>query len=316
MILAGVDEAGYGPLLGPLCTGLAAFRVEGASAAADAEGAVRGALAAARGVRVDDSKRIHRPSAGPGPLEREVLAVLAARDGAVPRDGASLLRALGAVPPPGDHPWYGEFARRPIPLAADPRDAEARGAVLARAFRERGVALAVLEARALPEGRYNEAVAREGSKATVLFGEAAALLARAAGEAAASGVACEAVVDRHGARSRYAPLLRARFPDRRIRVESEGRRASTYQAGTEGAPLRVRFEERADGASVATGLASMAAKYLREALVASLNDFVLREAPGVRPTAGYWTDGLRFLRETEAARRRLGVDDGVFVRCR
>ena len=142
------------------------------------------------------------------------------------------------------------------------------------------------------------------------------IVLRAAGEAEASGDACEAVVDRHGARSRYGPLLRARFPDRPIRVEREGRRASSYLAGPEGAPLRVRFEEKADGASVATGLTSMAAKYLREALVASLNSFVLREAPGVRPTAGYWTDGLRFLRETAEARRRLGVDDGLFVRCR
>ena len=29
LILAGIDEAGYGPILGPLCTGAAAFRVEG-----------------------------------------------------------------------------------------------------------------------------------------------------------------------------------------------------------------------------------------------------------------------------------------------
>jgi ribonuclease HII len=315
VILAGVDEAGYGPLLGPLCTGLAAFRVEGAADAPAAEEAVRGALRAAGGVRVDDSKRVHRPSKGPGPLEREVLAVLAARDGAVPRDGASLVRALGSALPPGDHPWYGGIARRPIPLAADAADAEARGRALARALRESGVVLAVLEARALPEGRYNEAVAREGSKAAVLFGEAAALLGRAAAEASA-GEPCEAVVDRHGARARYAPLLRARFPERRIRVEREVRGASSYLAGTEEAPVRVRFEEKADGTSVAAGLASMTAKYLREVLVATLNDFVLREAPGVRRTAGYWTDGLRFLRETEAARRRLGVDDGLFVRCR
>jgi hypothetical protein len=60
----------------------------------------------------------------------------------------------------------------------------------------------------------------------------------------------------------------------------------------------------------------MAAKYVRELHMACLNEWLLREAPGVRATAGYWTDGHRFLRETEAARRRLGVADGVFVRSR
>ena len=316
MILAGLDEAGYGPLLGPLCTGMAAFRVDAAAGAADAEAAVRLALDRGPGVRVDDSKRLHRPALGPGPLEREVLAVIAARDGRVPRDGAALLAALGADALPVDHPWYAGFRARALPLAADAGEALSRGRALAAALRAEGVSIAALEARALPEGRYNEAVARTGSKAAVLFGEAAGHLERAALAADAAHAPCEAVVDRHGARSRYGPLLQGRFPGRLVRIEREVRGASSYLLGTEAAPFRVRFEEKADGASLATGLASMAAKYLREALVGSLNEFVLREAPGVRPTAGYWTDGHRFLRETADARRRLGVEDGLFVRCR
>jgi hypothetical protein len=97
-----------------------------------------------------------------------------------------------------------------------------------------------------------------------------------------------------------------------VRTAREGRRSSAYEVG--GAGLLVRFEEGADASSPLAGLASMAAKYLREIWMEGLNAWVLREAPGVRPTAGYWTDGVRFLGETGPARARLGVDDRTFVR--
>lgn len=313
MILAGIDEAGYGPILGPLVAGLAAFRVPPGAGPREAAGALARALDSRRhGVRVGDSKAIHVPARGPGPLEREVLAVLAARDGRAPRDGTELLAALGAPAPPGDHPWYAGLPGRRIPLAADPGEAEERGSRLAAALREEGVSILALRARACPEGRFNEAVAREGTKAAVLFAESADLIAEAL--AAAGEEPAEVLCDREGARARYGPLLQRRFPDRLVRVLREGPRASAYALG--GGAARVRFEVGADARSPAAGLASMAAKYLREVWMESLNAWVLRGAPGVRPTAGYWTDGRRFLGETEEARRRLGVEDALFVRCR
>jgi ribonuclease HII len=72
----------------------------------------------------------------------------------------------------------------------------------------------------------------------------------------------------------------------------------------------------ADARSAAVGLASCLAKLVREWHMDALNRYVLAEAPGVRPTAGYWTDGTRFLAETADARRRLGIDDARFVRSR
>ena len=310
MILAGIDEAGYGPLLGPLAVGLSAFRVEGR----DPPGSLRRALDPRRhGVRVGDSKAIHHPARGVGPLEGHVLAVLAARDGAAPEDGAGLFAALGIPPPPADHPWYEFLPARALPLAADRADIEHRGAALARALREEAVSLALLRARVLPEGRFNEAVALAGTKSAVLFDESAALV-----EAALSlgdGEPLEVHCDRQGARARYAALLQARFPDRLVRILREGPAASAYDLGGR-FPALVRFEVKADARSPATGLASMAAKYLREVWMESLNAWILRGAPGVRPTAGYWTDGIRFLRETGEARRRRGVDEALLVRRR
>jgi len=316
VILAGVDEAGYGPIMGPLCSGLAAFRVDGAADAKAADRILRGALEdGAHGLRFGDSKEIHRPGK-PAALEASVLALLAARDGGPPRDGAALLAALGVRPAPGDHPWYQGVLRGALPFAADPAAVDAAGPVLAGALRRAGAAPAVLEARLLAEGRYNDAVDLRGNKAEVLFLEAAAMVERALSAAEGAGAALEAVCDRQGARARYSALLQQRFPARFIQVLGEGPGVSAYDLGGRPASARARFQVKADAAWCVVGVASMIAKYLREVHMAALNAWFLREAPGVRPTAGYWTDGLRFLAETAAARARLRVDDAVLIRKR
>lgn len=314
MILAGVDEAGYGPLLGPLCSGLGVFRVGGAADAKAADLALRGALGdPAHGLRFGDSKEIHRPGK-PVALETSVLALLAARDGEAPRDGAALLRALGVRPAPGDHPWYAGVLAGALPFAAKPDAVAAAVPPLAAALRSAGIVPVLLEARLLAEGRYNDAVDLRGNKAEVLFLEAAACVERALAAAEGAGEPLEAVCDRQGARSRYAALLQERFPARFVRVLGEGPGVSAYDLGGRTGPARARFQVKADASWAVVGVASMIAKYLREVHMAAFNAWFLREAPEVRPTAGYWTDGLRFLVDTAEARKRLRVDDNVLVR--
>jgi len=63
-------------------------------------------------------------------------------------------------------------------------------------------------------------------------------------------------------------------------------------------------------------LASMAAKYTREALMRVFNRYWSGRVPGIRPTAGYWDDGERFVAELFAAG---AIDEAMrarLVRCR
>ena len=81
-------------------------------------------------------------------------------------------------------------------------------------------------------------------------------------------------------------------------------------------PSLVRFEVEADGAFPQVGLASMLAKYLREAFMALFNEHFRRICPDVAPTAGYTQDARRWLDETRALRASHGIPDSDLVRTR
>jgi hypothetical protein len=67
---------------------------------------------------------------------------------------------------------------------------------------------------------------------------------------------------------------------------------------------------------MAVALASMLSKYLRETLMRRFNSFWARHIPEVTPTAGYYGDGSRFLRDIEPTRRQMGIADHELIRCR
>ncbi len=63
-------------------------------------------------------------------------------------------------------------------------------------------------------------------------------------------------------------------------------------------------------------MASMLSKYLREALMHRFNAFWAKHLPEIQPTAGYYQDGSRFLRDIEQKRKELGIADEILVRSR
>ena len=294
--VVGIDEAGYGPKLGPLVVAATAFRLP---ARAPALRELLPLCANAAGpVPVFDSKLIWRGGAGFSRLETSVLAFAAAAEEAV------------VVPDPtrDPEPWA-LSPDAPTPAVTDPAKIGAAGAVLAGALAEAGVEVLSVRTRTVPVAEYNAEAERMGSKAALNFAVATDLLAPwldRPGEVLA-------FVDRHGGRAYYAPLLAERFPSRFPRVVRESRAVSTYRLGDD---AEVSVVVDGDRHHLATALASMAATYVRERWMRAFNAWFGARDPDLRPTAGYHQDANRWLRDSASLRDRLGVGEERLVRVR
>lgn len=327
-LLAGVDEAGLGPLLGPLTIGYSVLRAPADEP--DPWRLLRRAVHKRPTKRaklvVADSKRVFaRNPVGRRRLEKTVLTFLAllCPEGRPPRDAAELL--FGALEPERDlvarHPWYARLPELPRELA--PEAIELGAAGLARRMQARGLALIDAGVRVVPSGELNACFRETDNKAHTVWKRCLEVLRHLwerHGEESP-----EVTVDLLGGRGHYARLLERGFPEASVRVLFEGHGHAAYVLDERGdaatarwLPRRMHLEFRAKGedASFAVALASCIAKYSRELVMSAFNDFFADHQPGLRPTAGYRTDGTRWLAEAERAIRVAGVEPEILVRSR
>ena len=61
--------------------------------------------------------------------------------------------------------------------------------------------------------------------------------------------------------------------------------------------VKITFAARGEDRSFPTALASCTAKYLREMMMVSLNNWFAERIPNLKRTAGYYVDGNRFLQD-------------------
>jgi hypothetical protein len=78
--------------------------------------------------------------------------------------------------------------------------------------------------------------------------------------------------------------------------------------------MRVCFCEQADQLCFPVALASCQAKLARELCMEAFNAYFGRLQPGLRPTAGYFNDGRRWLEEAVQALAASGVAPRALVR--
>ncbi|MBN9119287.1 MAG: hypothetical protein J0I06_09020 [Planctomycetes bacterium] len=301
--VVGIDEAGYGPNLGPLVQAAVALYLPGTDPAGwDAlKGAVRRTHEKRDGrLLIDDSKKVYARG-GLEALERGVWAIAAA-DPCPVRD---FLWSCDDLPPWGEdlcgEAWFDR--EDVVPVHIDPAAAWAASERVREALGGRWTG----DYRIVPAPRFNRIVDEYGSKGTVLSRGLIELLASQSAAVPADGEPLCFACDKQGGRNYYAPLLHEAFPGARIVAERESAEESRYRVEHPSREVTVTFRPRADGDSVAVALASMVCKYLREVCMRQFNRFWATHVPGIKPTAGYPVDAKRFYDEIRPAMPRLGL---------
>ncbi len=322
-ILAGIDEAGLGPLLGPMIVSASAFRVPDELLDVSMWKLLSGVVCRKNSKRgshlpIADSKKLYsrqKPDAI-RPLERAVLSMLACRPGCDAID--SLGRLLDALcPSAGDrakhYPWYvgNDLA---IPQSVSGADVALTANALRAGMEKAGLGLIGIRSELLFAGDFNRLVSATRNKSTTLFDVTSRLLLRVWNRL--DGERGVVLVDHQGGRVRYVAPLRRVFDRCRLKVLEESPRISAYLLSDGERRMEVHFAVKAEDRHLPVALASMVSKYLRELFMSLFNSFWTRQVPDLRPTAGYHTDGKRFYEDILPAVQRMGVDEALLRRTR
>lgn len=273
-ICTGIDEAGFGPLLGPLAIAAASARAETADAL------IAAFAAAPTGVR--DSKRLHK-SGDLGPLEAVALAAVGWLTGFTPATASELFALMGETPADrAEQPWMGGAEDLVLPCRAR----------AIPTWSIPGVEPIGLQGALLHPADLNRERATGVNRAAAELRRIQTLLAALPAE---DGMISR--IDRLGGRVYYAEALGEIWPGAEVEILDEAQAVSSYRVtGAAGSHL-IDFLVGGESAWPLTAVASCIAKYARELHMRLLNNYWCGRLRALRPTAGYPQDAKRWLHQ-------------------
>ena len=318
LVYAGVDEAGYGPMFGPLCVGASVFVLEEYNpddGAPDLWSLLHTIVCKSRKdkhrrIAVNDSKKLKSGSkpADLFGLERGVFAFLDALHNRKPiNDDSDFFKLVGSSVP--DEPWFKNSTQ--VPVAVDAQELKINSNRLNRALENAKIKCDWLICDSVDVQMYNKRTSIE-SKAALNFSMAMnhvhTIMKRYPTQHP------RIMVDRHGGRTNYRNDLQLCWPEAEIQILCEDSEMSRYRMQLGKSLATVTFASKSDEKHLPVALASMIAKYTRELKMIRLNRYFQNEIPELKPTAGYVKDGRRFLKEIEPFLADKGIKRELLVR--
>ena len=317
-IVAGIDEAGYGPVVGPLVVAASAFALQPGAKESDLHRLVDDPVALADGLPVADSKRLYHGRGSLAALETSTCGHVVLARGVLPVTVGGLLHEAVDLDAAEleQLPWYaGALLQQALPREAEPATVLARAAAHGERLAARGVAFAGLFMAPVPVPRFNRLSSAAGTKAFTLFRATGRLIERLV--AAFPHDELLVHVDRQGGRIHYGDLLQTFFPLAPLTTLRERPAESSYRLQFPGRePVHIRFRVKADGSKAPVAVASVAAKTVRELFMRRLNAWFVERIPGLAPSAGYGSDGQRFVADVSPWLASQRIDRALLVRCR
>lgn len=336
MIIAGIDEAGYGPTLGPLVISVSVFRIPEPASTDSAEDlpnlweVLEPAVCRkpdGRRMPIDDSKKLFTQKKGPRALEEGLLPFLCLGKKRLPRDLRSFLQSVVSrqsgtgssekVDAYLDrYPWYKQKNVK-LPVDTFENVVRSRATRLASALEAADIEHVALRARPVEVLEFNRGLASFENKARVSFDAIAYFLKRLWARFPDQSV--DVIVDRQGGRTHYAPLLFEHIRPQSVCIETQSEELSVYRLRRHSrsgpsSHFRVTFASGSETRHLPVALASMLSKYLREVHMILFNQFWREFREDLKPTAGYALDARRFLTDIQPLRRQLQIDDALLVR--
>lgn len=306
-VLVGIDEAGYGPILGPLVVSGAVFEMPDSLLGDDLWDIFRRSVARQPAgslgrIVIGDSKKLHRGKGDYRALQRSILACIVAIDDEAERpvNMGQLLSSTGSDCNErlDDYPWYKDVVNN-WPLRYDDSDISIAALSLRSDLAQAGINLAALWARPMLVGRFNELLEAMDNKASVSFFLVSQLIDLAFKKFGERNL--QIVIDRQGGRVHYRNVLQRIFEKLEMKVLRQDESTSSYQLAGSGGTMKLHFLTKAEDRQLPVALASMLSKYTRELFIEILNDYFRKLCPDIAPTAGYYKDGKRFLADLQKA---------------
>ncbi len=321
LVYAGIDEAGYGPMLGPLSVAATVFVLpehDPAVGAPDLWQLLDSALCRSRRdsrhrIPIDDSKKLKgskkaRKFHPLHHLERGVLAFLTQLTATTPTIDTTLFEQIGADVP--DAPWYGSSTSLPIGESLDELHIDTHR--LQRTLDRAGIQCASIECRIVDTAALNQQVELLGKKSAVNLGVILQHIDAIWKHWEKDHP--RIIVDRQGGRIHYLRELQLAFPDTHIQILAEDPERSRYRLQSGSTQCTISFHRRAESGHLPVALASMTAKYTRELFMIRLNRFFSEHLPQLQPTAGYVQDARRYLQEITPLINQLKLDRSALIR--